>query len=135
MTTGDLSGCWARVPTPRRALAGKCLKRLIGIAVAGMLLCDGDRRVAAAAQTEPPPLQNVLADSSSPYLRSAADQPVHWQEWSSDVFALARTLERPIYLHIGATWCHGCHQMDIFSAAADVVAVLAAGPTSAAMPS
>ena len=57
-------------------------------------------------------LRNELGSSSSPYLRSAANQPVHWQEWTGGVFALARTLDRPIFLEIGAVWCHWCHEMD-----------------------
>lgn len=65
-----------------------------------------------SAQSGPPPLRNELAGSSSPYLRLAAKQPVHWQEWSDEVFALARTLDRPIYLDIGAIWCHWCHEID-----------------------
>lgn len=57
-------------------------------------------------------LRNELAGSSSPYLRLAAKQPVHWQEWGDKVFALARKLDRPIYLDIGAIWCHWCHEID-----------------------
>jgi hypothetical protein len=83
------------------------------IAVMGVLLVDPGSRLAAARQSGGgPPLRNQLAASSSPYLRAAAKQLVHWQEWSDDVFALARTLDRPIYLDIGAIWCHWCHEMD-----------------------
>lgn len=81
------------------------------VAVLGVLLADSASRVGAAAQSAPP-LRNQLAGSSSPYLRAAAQQLVHWQEWSNDVFALARMLDRPIYLDIGAIWCHWCHEMD-----------------------
>lgn len=57
-------------------------------------------------------LRNGLVGSTSPYLRAAAMQPVHWQEWGDDVFALARRLDKPIYLDIGAVWCHWCHEID-----------------------
>ncbi|MCP4726753.1 MAG: thioredoxin domain-containing protein [bacterium] len=57
-------------------------------------------------------LKNMLASSSSSYLRSAANQPVHWQEWSDEAFILAKKLNRPIILDIGAVWCHWCHVMD-----------------------
>lgn len=67
------------------------------------------QQTAAPAQR---PLRNELAGSASPYLRSAANQPVHWQAWGEDVFALAKRLDRPIYLDIGAIWCHWCHVMD-----------------------
>jgi uncharacterized protein YyaL (SSP411 family) len=88
----------------RRALA--CVASVIALAAG-----DAGGR-GASAQSGPPPLRNELAASSSPYLRLAAKQPVHWQEWGDEVFALARTLDRPIYLDIGAIWCHWCHEID-----------------------
>ncbi|MFC1564129.1 thioredoxin domain-containing protein [candidate division KSB1 bacterium] len=57
-------------------------------------------------------LKNKLDEAVSSYLKSAADQPVHWQEWSDEVFTLAEKLDRPILLDIGAVWCHWCHVMD-----------------------
>lgn len=35
-----------------------------------------------------------------------------WHTWSEETFARARALDRPVLLHIGATWCHWCHVMD-----------------------
>ncbi|MDT8369967.1 MAG: thioredoxin domain-containing protein [Longimicrobiales bacterium] len=67
---------------------------------------------APLAPMAPQELENELAGATSPYLRSAADQPVAWQEWGPDAFALARELDRPIWLDIGAIWCHWCHVMD-----------------------
>jgi uncharacterized protein YyaL (SSP411 family) len=55
---------------------------------------------------------NRLEDSTSPYLRSAAHQPIDWHEWTEDAFARARELDRPILLDIGAVWCHWCHVID-----------------------
>jgi uncharacterized protein YyaL (SSP411 family) len=55
---------------------------------------------------------NRLADALSPYLRSAAHQPIHWHSWSPEAFAEARASDRPILLDIGAVWCHWCHVMD-----------------------
>jgi uncharacterized protein len=77
-----------------------------------MVVPQAGGSVGAATQAGQPTLRNQLAEASSPYLRSAAKQPVHWQEWSNEVFALARKLDRPIYLDIGAIWCHWCHEMD-----------------------
>ncbi|MBI4408942.1 MAG: thioredoxin domain-containing protein, partial [Gemmatimonadetes bacterium] len=57
-------------------------------------------------------LENTLAGATSPYLRSAAQQPVAWQEWGPAAFRLAERLDRPIWLDIGAVWCHWCHVMD-----------------------
>src|SRR5579862_6119076 len=55
---------------------------------------------------------NRLEKSASPYLRSAADQPVDWHEWGEEAFARARAEEKPILLDIGAVWCHWCHVID-----------------------
>jgi uncharacterized protein YyaL (SSP411 family) len=58
------------------------------------------------------PLENRLKDSTSPYLRSAAHQPVDWHEWGEEAFAHARAEDKPILLDIGAVWCHWCHVID-----------------------
>jgi uncharacterized protein YyaL (SSP411 family) len=55
---------------------------------------------------------NRLKDSASPYLRSAAHQPIDWREWGPEVFDAARAEEKPILLDIGAVWCHWCHVID-----------------------
>jgi uncharacterized protein YyaL (SSP411 family) len=57
-------------------------------------------------------LSNRLAGSRSPFLLHGAHQPVAWQPWGAAAFELARTLDRPILLDIGAVWCHWCHVMD-----------------------
>ena len=55
---------------------------------------------------------NNLKDSVSPYLRSAAHQPVAWHEWGDAAFARARAEGKPILLDVGAVWCHWCHVID-----------------------
>jgi len=56
--------------------------------------------------------QNRLKDSASPYLRSAAHQPIDWYEWNETAFAHAKTEDKPVLLDIGAVWCHWCHVID-----------------------
>jgi uncharacterized protein len=56
--------------------------------------------------------QNRLKDSASPYLRSAAHQPIDWYEWGDAAFARARAEDKPMLLDIGAVWCHWCHVID-----------------------
>jgi uncharacterized protein YyaL (SSP411 family) len=56
--------------------------------------------------------ENRLKDSVSPYLRSAAHQPIDWHEWGDDAFARAKSEDKPILLDIGAVWCHWCHVID-----------------------
>ena len=55
---------------------------------------------------------NALANASSSYLRSAAHQPIQWQEWGEAAFARAKQENKPILLDVGAVWCHWCHVMD-----------------------
>jgi uncharacterized protein YyaL (SSP411 family) len=56
--------------------------------------------------------ENRLKDSASPYLRSAAHQPIDWHEWGPEAFARAKEEDKPILLDIGAVWCHWCHVID-----------------------
>ncbi|HLV96840.1 MAG TPA: thioredoxin domain-containing protein [Candidatus Acidoferrales bacterium] len=55
---------------------------------------------------------NRLRHSASPYLRSAAHQPVDWHEWGEEAFQKARAESKPILLDVGAVWCHWCHVID-----------------------
>lgn len=55
---------------------------------------------------------NRLAEESSAYLRAAAHQPVDWHPWGEEAFRLAKQLDRPVLLDIGASWCHWCHVID-----------------------
>ncbi|MGD0671645.1 MAG: thioredoxin domain-containing protein [Candidatus Binatus sp.] len=54
----------------------------------------------------------ALKSSPSMYLREASSSAIRWQAWSPQTLALARTLNRPILIDIGAVWCHWCHVMD-----------------------
>lgn len=56
--------------------------------------------------------ENRLAKETSTYLRGAAHQPVQWYPWGDEPFRIAKELDRPILLDIGATWCHWCHVID-----------------------
>jgi uncharacterized protein YyaL (SSP411 family) len=53
-----------------------------------------------------------LLQSPSPYLRSAARQPVEWYTWGDEAFHRAQKEDKPILLDIGAVWCHWCHVID-----------------------
>jgi len=56
--------------------------------------------------------ENRLKNSASPYLRSAAHQPIDWHEWGEEAFTRARAENKPVLLDIGAVWCHWCHVID-----------------------
>jgi len=72
--------------------------------------------------------QNRLAGSTSPYLRSHADNPVDWWPWSEDAFAEATRRDVPVLISIGYATCHWCHVMarESFSDP-EIAAQLAAG--------
>lgn len=36
---------------------------------------------------------------------------MHWQAWGEEAFALARELDRPVFLSVGYSTCHWCHVM------------------------
>lgn len=52
-----------------------------------------------------------LADSTSPYLRSHADNPVDWWPWGAEAFAEAARRDVPVMVSIGYATCHWCHVM------------------------
>jgi uncharacterized protein len=56
-------------------------------------------------------MANRLADSSSPYLRQHADNPVDWFEWGDEAFEEARRRDVPVFLSVGYSSCHWCHVM------------------------
>jgi uncharacterized protein YyaL (SSP411 family) len=56
-------------------------------------------------------MTNRLAQSTSPYLRQHAENPVDWWEWSDEAFAAARERDVPVLLSVGYAACHWCHVM------------------------
>ncbi|MEK7414826.1 MAG: thioredoxin domain-containing protein [Planctomycetota bacterium] len=54
---------------------------------------------------------NRLAQSSSPYLRQHADNPVAWWPWCPEAFAEAQRRDVPVLISIGYSTCHWCHVM------------------------
>ncbi len=76
-------------------------------------LFPGSRVLAAQPTAAPDALPaGALTHSASLYLRDAASDKIRWQPWSDASFALARKLDRPVMIDIGAVWCHWCHVMD-----------------------
>lgn len=61
--------------------------------------------------------RNNLDKSSSPYLLQHQNNPFHWQEYSNEVIAYAKEMDRPVLISIGYSTCHWCHVMaaDTFS--------------------
>ena len=57
-------------------------------------------------------LTNRLRHETSPYLLQHAHNPIAWQPWDDEALALARELDRPIFLSVGYSACHWCHVME-----------------------
>jgi uncharacterized protein YyaL (SSP411 family) len=56
-------------------------------------------------------MANRLADSTSPYLRQHADNPIDWRPWEAAAFDEARGRSVPVLLSVGYSACHWCHVM------------------------
>ena len=56
-------------------------------------------------------MANALADSTSPYLRQHADNPVDWLPWGPEALERARVEDKPLLVSIGYSACHWCHVM------------------------
>ena len=83
----------------------RVVRALLAASLAAAALGQGDGRGGGAEGA------NKLAGSSSPYLLAHSAQPVHWLPWGEEALALARKLDKPIFLSIGYSACHWCHVM------------------------
>ena len=61
--------------------------------------------------SDTPETVNRLAEETSPYLLQHQDNPVAWQAWGPEAFALARQEGKPVLLSVGYAACHWCHVM------------------------
>ena len=68
--------------------------------------------LSAACLAERGPFTNRMAHSGTSYLARAARQPVNWQPWGRDAFALAARLDRPVLLYVGNDACRWCLETD-----------------------
>jgi uncharacterized protein YyaL (SSP411 family) len=59
-----------------------------------------------------PSTTNRLAACGSPYLLQHAGNPVDWWPWCDEAIALARRLDRPLFVSIGYSTCYWCHVME-----------------------
>jgi len=55
--------------------------------------------------------RNNLDKSSSPYLLQHVNNPIWWQEWSSEVLKHASDNNKPLFVSVGYSTCHWCHVM------------------------
>ncbi len=55
--------------------------------------------------------RNNLHQASSPYLQQHQNNPIHWQEWNTEVLEYAQKNHKIILVSIGYAACHWCHVM------------------------
>ncbi len=55
---------------------------------------------------------NALINEHSPYLRQHAHNPVNWYPWGEKAFEKAKKEHKFIFLSIGYSTCHWCHEME-----------------------
>lgn len=67
---------------------------------------------ASACIAERGPFTNRMSHSATSYLARAARQPVNWQPWGREAFALAAKLDRPVLLYVGGETCRWCAETD-----------------------
>lgn len=54
---------------------------------------------------------NFLINEKSPYLQEHAFNPVEWRPWGDEALKKAKNDGKPIFLSIGYSTCHWCHQL------------------------
>jgi hypothetical protein len=54
---------------------------------------------------------NFLIFEKSPYLQEHAFNPVEWRPWGDEALKKAKNDGKPIFLSIGYSTCHWCHQL------------------------
>ena len=54
---------------------------------------------------------NFLINEKSPYLQEHAFNPVEWRPWGDEALRKAKNDGKPIFLSIGYSTCHWCHQL------------------------
>src|SRR5271170_5275728 len=92
-----------------RAMSRKSTRTILASAA---LLCILSLRTSVAADSASALPAGALKSAPSMYLREASSSAIRWQPWSRQTLVLARSLNRPIMIDIGAVWCHWCHVMD-----------------------
>ncbi len=71
-----------------------------------------------------PAYTNALIHESSPYLQQHAHNPVDWYPWGKKAFIKAKREHKLIFLSIGYSTCHWCHEMERESFTDEAVAKL-----------
>ncbi len=57
-------------------------------------------------------MTNSLINSSSPYLKQHANNPVNWFAWGEEALSKAKAEDKLMIISIGYSACHWCHVME-----------------------
>ncbi|MBX3449432.1 MAG: DUF255 domain-containing protein [Planctomycetaceae bacterium] len=88
------------------------------LTVLSMVLLGLPLALDAAEESSPSPAQaggkhrNHLANSTSPYLRQHAGNPVNWYPWGPEALQRAKDEDKLIFLSVGYSSCYWCHVME-----------------------
>lgn len=55
---------------------------------------------------------NKLANEKSPYLLQHKDNPIDWYPWGEEALNKAKEENKPLFISIGYSTCHWCHEMN-----------------------
>ena len=69
-------------------------------------------------------LSNTLKGNASPYLAMHGNDPVNWQQWTSETVDQARKENKLLFVSIGYFACHWCHVMQKESYQANDIAMV-----------
>lgn len=89
-----------------------CLCVLFGSMACAVEKKDATAKTADSTEPKKHKHTNRLIKEKSPYLLQHAHNPVDWHPWGKEAFALAKKLNKPIFLSVGYATCHWCHVME-----------------------
>ncbi len=93
-----------------RSMAATSKLALPALLCLGIALAQDTQEGADDAKVDRKP--NRLIHEKSPYLQQHAYNPVDWYPWGAEAFDKARKEDKPVFLSIGYSTCHGCHLME-----------------------
>ncbi len=90
----------------------RILDKLLTGSIVAVIIFSPFSHSLAAERTDIMRHQNRLINEKSPYLLQHAGNPVDWYPWGPEAFAKAEKENKPVFLSIGYSTCHWCHEME-----------------------
>lgn len=67
---------------------------------------------------------NRLINEKSPYLLQHAYNPINWYAWGEEAFNKSKEDNKPIFLSIGYSTCHWCHDYKRYNVLTPYIAMV-----------